>query len=292
MSAATSRYEIAPLASPAIPPALQRGDGAARVVFSRRGVATCIRRLDQRAPGRVLFPHAEAGEPALAMLLNTAGGLTGGDRMAIAIGAEPGAVAMATAAAAEKIYRAAGGEAAVEVALDVGPGAWLEWLPQETILFEGARLDRGIAARVADGGRLLAAEMLVFGRVARGERFAQGRLFDRWRIVRGDALAWRDALRLEGDVAALIDRPAGFDGAQSFATLVYVGGDAERHLPLARQLSDDVLCRGGATVVNGILLVRFLGAPVAVRTALAGAVGGLRQAAAGLPARPPRTWNM
>ncbi len=117
----------------------------------------------------------------------------------------------------------------------VGEGAWLEWLPQETILFARSRLRRRVTARVAATGRLLAAEMLVFGRVARGERWTGGALRERWRIERAGALAWYDAMRLDGDA---IGRPAGFAGAEAFATVLYVGADAERHLPLAREAAE------------------------------------------------------
>lgn len=293
MSAAISRYETVATVSPETsPPRLQRGDGAVRIVFARRGVMTAMHRLYQRTPGRALFPHVEAGEPALAMLLNTAGGLTGGDRMAMALTAEASAAAVATSAAAEKIYRALGGDVAIDIALEVDDGAWLEWLPQETILFEGARLKRAVTARVAATGRLVAAEMLVFGRIARGERLRQGLLSERWRVERDGRLVWVDALRLDGDIAATIDRPTGFAGAESVATAIYVGADAPRHLALAREGGDGLSCRAGATLVNDMLLARFIGDPASVRAALGRYVGRLRHAAAGLSARPPRAWTM
>jgi urease accessory protein len=175
------------------------------------------------------------------------------------------------------------------VALEVGDGAWLEWLPQETILFAESRLRRTIAARVATTGRLLAAEMLVFGRVARGERWTGGALGERWRVERAGELAWYDAMRLDG---AMIDRPAGFAGAEAFATIAYVGADAERHLPLARDLADGLSCRAGATLVNGILLARFLGAASDTRAGLAKYVGAMRHATAGLHAQAPRAWGI
>jgi urease accessory protein len=237
----------------------------------------------------VQFPHAAAGEPALAMLLNTAGGLAGGDRIALSLTAEAAASVTLTTASAEKIYRSLGPDCAVAVDLDVGAGAWFEWLPQETILFEGARLNRAIAARVAATGRLLAAEMLVFGRVARGERWSSGALRERWRIERAGELAWYDSMKVEGDA---LDRPGGFAGAEAFATVAYVGADAGRYLTLARELTDGLSCRAGATLVNGILLARFIGDASATRAGLAHYVGRLRNAAAGLPANPPRVWNI
>ena len=268
---------------------LQRGDGAVEIAFTRHGTATRIRHLYQRTPCRVRFPRAEAGQPALAMLLNTAGGLTGGDRVALSVAADAAASVTVTNAAAEKIYRSLGADCEVAVTLDVGDGAWLEWLPQETILFDGARLRRDLIARVAATGRLLASEMSVFGRVARGERWTNGAMRERWHVERGGALAWYDALRLGGDAVA---KPAGFAGAEAFATAAYIGADAAIHLPLARELTDGLSCRDGATLVNGILLARFIGAADAVRAGLATYVGALRHAAAGLPATPPRAWTI
>jgi urease accessory protein len=291
MSAATSRFERfpSPLEGEGQGGGLQRGDGAVELAFARRGATSRVSRLYQRAPCRVQFPRAEPDQPALAMLLNTAGGLTGGDRVALAVTAEAAASVIVTSAAAEKIYRSLGPDCAVDVGLDVEAGAWLEWLPQETILFAGSRLRRNITARIAATGRLLAAEMLVFGRVARGERWTDGALRERWRVERAGDLAWYDAMRLDGD---MIDKPAGFAGAEAFATALYVGADAENHLPLARELTEDATCRAGATLVNGILLARFLGAAAMVRAALARYIGGLRHAAAGLLAQAPRAWQI
>ena len=124
------------------------------------------------------------------------------------------------------------------MSLAAGDGAWLEWLPQETILFDGARLVRRIAADLAPGARLLAAETLVFGRAARGERFTRGLLHEGWRLSRGGPLVWADALRLEDDVARRLASPAGFGGALALATALYVGEDAAALLPAARALAE------------------------------------------------------
>jgi urease accessory protein len=286
MSAATSRYEAPePLAAPS--PRLERGDGAAEIVFGRGGLA----HLYQRTPCRVLFPDAEPGDPPLAALLTTSGGLTGGDRIALSLKVEEGARGAATTAAAEKVYRSLGPEVEIGISLSVDAGGWLEWLPQETILFDRARLVRRISAELAPGARLLAAESLVFGRAARGERFSRGLLHEAWRIQIGGRLVWADALRLDGDIGALLAAPAGLGGAAALATALYVGPDAAEQLPAAREAAE--AGGGAASLVNGVLLARFADARAdRVRLALARYLCHLRHAAGGLAASLPRLWHV
>ena len=153
---------------------LSRADGRVRVGFAATGLAT----LYQHSPGRVLFPRVERDDVEQAALLNTAGGLTGGDRWSAELDIADGARTLFTTQAAERIYRALDDVARVETRLSVGAGAWAEWLPQETILFEGARLRRRLEIELAAGARLLAVESLVFGRLASGERITRGLLHD------------------------------------------------------------------------------------------------------------------
>jgi urease accessory protein len=288
MSVAISRYDRAVFSpGPSLPLTLERGDGAAEVAFTQTGLA----RLYQRTPCRVLFPAAEPDDIPVAALLTTSGGLAGGDRLSIAVAAEACARATIATAAAEKVYRSPGADTRVAVSLRAERSAWLEWLPQESILFDGARLVRSLTLDVAPGARLLAAETFVFGRIARGERFAHGLLHETWRVRCGGTLVWADALRLTGDVAAMLARPAAFAGADALATALYVGEDATSLLETARDLAAGDTCRGGATVVNGILLARFLGGAASVRAAVMRYVAGLRQKAAGLPPRLPRLWH-
>ncbi|MGE0719376.1 MAG: urease accessory protein UreD, partial [Alphaproteobacteria bacterium] len=167
-----------------------------------------------------------------------------------------------------------------------------EWLPQETILFDGARLRRKTEADVAPGGRLLALEMVVFGRIARGEAFRRGLLTDDWRIRVGGRLVWADALRLEEPMAPLFDAPAGLAGARAMATLVLVGGDGAAARDAVREVAEgapDV--RIGASVVGPVMVARFLGADARnLRSAVIGAVGAVRSRLAGLPHRLPELW--
>lgn len=293
MSAVILPFDAKPALAQSCPsPALQRGDGAAEIVFARRPSGTALADLYQRAPCRVLFPRPETGDVPVAVLLTTSGGLTGGDRLRIAATVQNDAAAIVTTQAAEKIYRSLGADCTVSVTLSVAEGGWLEYLPQETILFEGASLARRTHANLAAGGRLLACEMVVFGRIARDERFTRGFLHDAWRIKLGDRLIWADALQLDGDIASSLARPAGFSGARALATVIYVGADADAVVPLARDLADAGESRGGVSLVNGVLVARFLGTrPEIVRRDLVRYIAGLREGAAGLPPTVPRVWH-
>lgn len=272
-------------------PRLQRGDGQAEIGFVQAEDRTRLAHLHQRTPLRVLFPDSEPGEPTIAALVMTSGGIAGGDRLAVSVTAGAGSAATVTGQAAEKVYRAIDGEppAQSSVGLNVEAGAWLEYLPQETILFDRARLQRRFDIDVASDGKLLACDMVVFGRTASGERFTHGLWQDRWRLHQAGRLVWADAMKVEG--LDSIDHPAGFGGASAHAMALYAGPDAKSWLEAARELA--VGCqRAAATVIGNVLLARFLDRDAAaVRRALAQYIAGLRNAVAGLPARPPRLWQ-
>jgi len=280
--------------TPPLDSILERCRGVAEIGFAPAGAdgASYCAHLYQETPCRVLFPRAESGDPISAVLLTTSGGLTGGDELRILVGAQAGARALVTTQAAEKIYRSMGTACTIDVALEVNEGAWLEWLPQETILFDRARLRRRNSAVVSAGGRLLAAEMLVFGRTSHSERFSEGYLDDRWLVRYAGRLAWADAIHLADNIARSLDHPAGFDGAVALATVIYVADDAASTLDTARGFIGDSVSRAGATVVNGVLLARFLGRDaLALRRDLAKFIAGFRAAVGGLPARLPRVWT-
>ena len=272
---------------------MERVDGAARIVFARRGARTAVADLYQRAPCRVMFPNTDEGDVPTAALVTTSGGLTGGDRLAIEVEVGESAFATITTQAAEKIYRSPGDLCSIAVDLNIAPAAWAEWLMQETILFDGARLSRRIEANVAEGGRLLAVESLIFGRAAMGEAFRSGSVHDGWRVKRGGRLVWMDALKLCGDVGAERAKPFGFGSAAGCATLIYVGQDAGRWLGAARDAISSSGASGGATSFDGLMVVRLLADDAAnLRRAVTSCVTRLRGEIADLPARMPRLWSL
>jgi urease accessory protein len=235
------------------------------------------------------------------VLLTTSGGLVAGDRLAISARLDDGAAAHVTAAAAEKIYRSTGATTTVTQHLQAGEGAWLEYLPPETILFDGARLRRETRIALAPGAGFLGGGILVFGRQARGERLTHGLVNERWEIWRGGALIWGDALHLANengaDIAATIADPACFAGAAACATLILaLPADPGAFLDDARAVQQRSAVAGmqaGATIVGGLLIARWLGPDaLALRRAYADLACHLRQAAMGLPPRLPRLWHV
>ncbi len=276
--------------------------GVAQIGFAVRDGATRLTHLYQHDPMRVLFPAPEACDASLAVLVTTSGGLVAGDHVAIAIRLEPDAVAHVTASAAEKIYRSTGATTAIAQDLSVGEGTWLEYLPPETLLFDGARLARHPQIALAPGAGFLGGGIVVFGRRARGEGFTHGLLHDEWQVSRDGVLIWGDALHLGdaggGDIAAIIADPACFDGAAVCATLILAPpeGDPQGFVEAARSVQRQSLAQGlraGVTAVGGLLVARWLGPdPLALRRAYGDLACHLRAAAMGLPARLPRLWHV
>ena len=212
--------------------------------------------LHQAGVLRARFPKPEAQEPPEAVLVNTAGGLTGGDKLDIDVKLGEGTSLTVTSAAAEKIYRARDGEAAIRLHLDLASGARLSWLPQPTILFDAARFDRRTEVDLAAGAHFLAVEMLIFGRAAMGEDVHSGFCRDTWRVRREGRLAFADSLLLDGAIAETLDRPAALSGTRATALILYAGANAAARLEPARALLEGVRSTVGMSSWNGLLVAR------------------------------------
>ena len=265
-------------------PRMQRASGESRVAFAVRDGDTRLTDLYQRDPCRILFPDPEPGEPPQAVLVTTSGGIAGGDVLRMAVEVGPGGHAVVATQAAEKIYRAAhlSDPCTIGVVLDVGEGAILDWLPQETIVFEGSRLKRRTVAKVGAGGSLLACEMVVLGRAASGERFTGGLLLDAWSVRRAGKLVWTDILRIEGETPS----GAGFGVANALATVIGVWDQPQPLFEKARGLLEGAdKVRPGVTLVNGVMVARLLGEATEVRSATIGFLTTFRGQ------RMPRVWH-
>jgi urease accessory protein len=272
-------------------------EGAAEIRFARRDGVTHLAHLYQRDPLRVLLPTPAAGDPPVAVIVTTSGGLVAGDRLDIRVELAAGAAAHVTASAAEKVYRSIGRTTTIKQTLSIGPGAALEFLPPETILFDGARLRRETIIDLAPGSAFLGGDIVVFGRRARGERFTGGLLREVWELHRDGDVVWGDALHLEDDVGRIIDDPACFDGAAAFATMILSPArNAGSLLDCARVVLSagaTTELRAGATAVSGLVIARWLAADAAVlRRAYADLACHFRSAALGLPPRLPRVWHV
>ncbi|HEU0218748.1 MAG TPA: urease accessory protein UreD [Stellaceae bacterium] len=268
--------------------------GVAEIGFAVRDGQTRLTHLYERHPLRVLFP---VGDVPTAVLVTTSGGLVAGDRIQVTVKTEEDAVAHITASAAEQIYRSTGATTRFEQHVVAAAGSWLEYLPPETILFDHARLRRMTRIDLAPGAGFLGGGIIVFGRIAMGERFTDGLLHERWEVQRGGRLIWGDALHIAEDVAAIMAHPACFAGAEACATLVLAPptGDPRRFVEGAREVRQRSVAEGlraGVTAVNGLLVARWLGDAVALRRAYAELACHLRQAAMGLSPLLPRLWHV
>jgi urease accessory protein len=192
------------------------------------------------------------------VLINTGGGMTGGDALATSIAVEAGAAAVVTTQAAEKIYRSQGPATEVSTRLEVGAGAVLHWLPQEAILFGRAHLRRHLEAEIAPDATLIACESVYFGRAAMGEALDEAALRDRWRIRRGGRLIFAEDVRLEGHVADILSRPAIAGGARAVATVLMVAPGALARLDAARAALANAVSECGVSGFDGMLIARFL----------------------------------
>ncbi len=229
---------------------------------------------------RVRFPNASR-DLMEAVLINTAGGMTGGDDFSIRISLGPGAQLIAGTAAAEKIYRSTGPDATIALEIDAAGGSRCIWLPQETILFDQARLSRRIDVNLAADARLVMAEAVIFGRSAMREIVQEGRLMDRWRIRQEGRLCFAESVRLEGAIARKLATPAIAAGGVAVATVLAVPGDEDMVTAArAREFAGEA----GISTWNGITVARLC-APTgaALRHDLAALLPALR-------APLPRLW--
>ena len=235
--------------------AANRAQGS--VIFDVHQVEGVTRRRHLHESGslRVRFPSPEA-DGLSAVFVNTAGGVAGGDRFGVEIATGEGSRLTVTTAAAEKIYRAEGPAAQLDISLKAEAGSRLAWLPQETILFDRARVSRKIDIELSESASLLLCEIVVFGRAAMGERMLQGEFVDRWRLRRGGRLVFAENVRLDGDIGAKLGQAVIAKGGVAIGTALIVPGDealVERIRELAKSFGGEV----GVSAWNGFAMARF-----------------------------------
>jgi urease accessory protein len=236
---------------------LQRAVGAVRIVLDGSGRGTRIAHVFQRYPARVMFPRVSNSEVEEAVLVNASGGVAGGDRLEITITALGNASAAVTSQAAEKVYRALSESARISTRLKVSEAAKLAWLPQETIVFNRARLSRETEVNLVSGAELLALEWLVLGRTAHGEELAAGHINDSWCVRIDGRLAWADSFRVTDGMFPHLRSRALLSSSNAIATLICFGSHPNRRLEFLRDLAPSPGCQFAATLVGGLLVARF-----------------------------------
>ncbi len=237
-------------------PAQPRAEGETRLTVKRRGGRTVLDRFRQSGSMKCLFPRVH-GQNLQAVLVNTGGGVTGGDRFDTFVHARSETDLILTTQACERAYRALPGlEGRIRTRLRVGKRARLVWVPQETLLFDGSALDRRLSVELAEDASFLMVEPLIFGRTEMGETLHSARFSDRIDIRRGGVPLYLDALHLAGDVEEHLSRPFVAGGAHAMASLVLVSERAEAHLEPLRQMLPST---GGVSLLRpDVLVLRLL----------------------------------
>ena len=249
-------YDTASLETSRPGAAPQRARGHAKLVVRRRDAQSVISDLAMSGSAKLLFPRRSTSSLD-AVMLNTAGGITGGDRFSYAATVEGGASVTLTTQAAERIYRASpGAPGQVRNHLEVADGATLHWLPQETILFDASALDRELSVTLAPGGRLLACECLIFGRKAMGEDVRQVYLRDRMDLRQNGKLVFSDRLRLDGDAQTQLDLAAVAGGARAMASVLIARPGASALIETLRQMLPE--CAGASAITEDLVFLRIV----------------------------------
>jgi urease accessory protein len=235
---------------------LQRADGCGRILLSASENGTRIEDVFERSPIRIMFPRTgHAVEEAV--LINTAGGIAGGDQLECSVTALTSASIAVTSQAAEKVYRALYEPARVSTRLKAQQSAKLAWIPQETIVFNRARLHRATQVELFSGAELLALEWLVLGRAAHGEVVVGGNIIDSWRVKKDGRLIWADSFRITDEIFPHVTRKALLANYKAVATLIYFGPYLEKRLDFLREIIPSLGCNCAATLVSGLIVVRF-----------------------------------
>jgi urease accessory protein len=262
------------------------------MVFIGSEEGTRIADVFQRAPIRILFPRAIGSGVEEAVLVNTAGGIAGGDQLEFGVTALANALIVVTSQAAEKVYRSMNACARITTKIRVCEAAKLAWLPQETIAFNWARLKRDTEIELASGAELLALEWLVLGRAAHGENMVGGYIADGWRVKKDGRLIWADTLRLTDEIFPHVHRKALLSGCKAVATLTFFGPHLDQRLEFLRNIARTLKCHCAATSVRELIIMRFAAqAPSDVRLALRGVLRKIGEELGPGPFRVPKMWS-
>ena len=244
-----------------------------------------IEKLYQAGCTKMMLPKTYS-QMTEAVMLNTAGGITGGDQLDISVVAQDCAL-VATSQTAERFYKSSTSPAKISIQLKAQESANLHWLPQETILFDGAEIDRTIRLDMQSGSQCLIAESLVLGREAMGEVVQSCHFTDSWRLYRDGVLFHAEQLRLTGDVRDVLAASAGGNAARLLTTIIYAGADAEQAAERLKPIISSSSSASATSCWREKLVVRLMSADASAgRTDIIKLLLALRQ-------QPlPRVWQV
>lgn len=234
-------------------PNMQRHFGKGSMSIYRCNNRICLDRLYQSGNAKIRIPKRHQSQDFEAVMINTSGGMTGGDHMVWCFEAKDGANVTVTTQACDKIYKSTGASAQTDIELKVGDGTHLNWLPQETILYNRSNLKRNINVNLCTNSTLLMVEALVWGRQAMGETIHKANLADHWRIYRDGKLAHAECFNLNTHSGRMLENPAILGNYQAMATLVLMGQSCEHYLP---DLKVMLGANGGVSFWEDKLVVR------------------------------------
>ena len=270
---------------------LQRASGAGRIVLRGSDSRTDVVDVYQKFPIRIMCPTIGDGAVREAVVVNAAGGIAGGDRLEIEVTALGDALVTVTSQAAEKIYRSLDQPAQVVTKLKACDTAKLAWLPQETIIFNSARIQRQTEIDLCAGAELMALEWLVLGRTAHGEEVVRGHIRDRWLVRRDGRLVWADSFLVAEETFPHLRRKALLSGYKAIGTLLYFGPHPDR-LEMLREAAQSLACSSAATMVSGLIVVRLAAETSSeLRIALICLLRHFDRDGDGGPFRVPKMWS-
>ena len=271
---------------------LQRANGSGRILVSGSERGTRVLEVFQKSPIRILFPSTDGCAVEEAVLINTAGGIAGGDRLEISVTAMGGASIAVTSQAAEKVYRALDQPAHISTKLKAYETAQLAWLPQETIVFNWARVSRETEIDLSSGAKLLALEWLVLGRAAHGEEMVGGHISDSWRVKKDGRLIWADSFRATDEMFPHLHRKALLSNCKAIGTLIYFGPYLDARLEFLRDIALSLECHCAVTSVAGLIVVRLAAkASYDLKLALRSFLQRFSQELGPGPFRVPKMWS-
>lgn len=236
-------------------PKMQRANGSGRLITQVHSDATRIDELYQEGCAKIRLPKTHT--PALeAVLINTSGGLTGGDELTWDINAVATSKLVLTTQACERIYKTSEGPATIRTSIKVGKDAHVDWLPQETILFEHSSLKRTLKVELEENASFTGVEAVLLGREAMGESARSAILSDNWRVHRNGKLIHAEANQLSAsDVQR--DALSTLAGNNAFATVIYIAVNAEERLAEIKALIAPT-AQAAVSAVGERLIVRAL----------------------------------